>query len=148
MAMNGRGPITPWSWGQKNESRPMTYPTYPSVTGACQADHAEENSEDEVAERLWRRVEEVKQHESRGWVNGPPFKTSKNTWWSHLLGEGHTQGILTCWIFFGSVFFFQQITVLGCSARYLVSKWIKSPLYVLGSKLPLFPYNRGWSSTQ
>ena len=21
-------------------------------------------------------------------------------------------------------------------------------LYVLGSKLPLFPYNRGWSSTQ
>ena len=32
------------------------------------------------------------------------------------------------------------------AARYRVEKWEK--INVLGSKLPLFPYNRGWSSTQ
>ncbi len=28
------------------------------------------------------------------------------------------------------------------------SKWTEQASYVLGSKLPLFPYNGGWSSTQ
>ncbi len=46
--------------GHLNDDDEIIYVTYQAAFH-----HAEENSEDEVAERLWRRVEEVKQRSGR-----------------------------------------------------------------------------------